>query len=179
MISIENRLGCIDSAEDCPCLAKADLDYKNSLVKRKKVSSVGVELLKETKKFLELDGLENIRSIRMLKAHGNSESGVFIFVHYPRGKMKVERVEDWIKKHDGNYNALAILSCNTQGVDLFSRKSVLIYPRSFVSDFDYLSASATETKCANGFNNFFKDLIGKDKFVVRSPRLNICQLYPP
>lgn len=82
----------------------------------------------------------HIRSLRVLHAHGRSfDNGEFSFRDFiQRGSFyhrdKIMDVKDWARCHDGAYDALAVISCNTNGVSLPPLdKSILVIPRGLIS----------------------------------------------
>lgn len=149
MIRSKTKLGFVDSAEDVT---------RNYIAKEREI-----ELLNQINKFLIKMGFDSTSSIRLLRAHGNSDNGIFQFVHYPSGKRKSEKVSDWISCYDGKYDALVVLSCNTMGVDLSSHRSLLMYPRGLVSDFDCIHASSDGV--------YYNGLHGDEVFIVKDPRV--------
>lgn len=52
------------------------------------------------------------RNIRILNAHGNVRNGVHHYYETQNGTRTAYSVEDWIAKHEGDYDALYLHTCN-------------------------------------------------------------------
>ncbi len=89
--------------------------------------------LEEAARYIERSGFPRPRSMRMLLAHGdswdNSDKGVFVYYEVnANGTETVKRVQDWIDEHDGRYDALFVQACNPAGIEVNTRRSILVYP---------------------------------------------------
>src|SRR3989344_2182617 len=168
MLTIETKFGVLDKAEDVErgfYLGKTVV--RNN--RKTKPTQSHESLLMSAINFIHLQGFDMVKSVRMLNAHGNSDNGVFEYTHYPKGDLEWGLVSDWIKKHDGKYDALVVLSCNTGEIQMESRASILMYPRGYASDFAVLNASSDRIEDGNSTVTFLNGSLGEQEFALHLP----------
>ena len=83
--------------------------------------------------YLKREGYLFSDSIRMLNAHGtNHQTAGWIYCDLEPGNEKTYSVQEWIRKHEKNYNVLFVNSCNPGNAVLPAVRSTIIYPRSII-----------------------------------------------
>ncbi len=131
MITLSAGKGIIDVAEDA--VEPFRIDYSSS--------TAGL-ILRSAESYMQKNGVDSSRNIRILIAHGNS-CGEYVY-NDPIDGFKP--VEDWINQHERKHGALCIAVCNTNGIRLRKRWSDLIYPTSLCSIDDIIEAASGSSR---------------------------------
>ena len=97
-----------------------------------KLRSFAIIDFQSVQRVVEQKGLVIPQSMRMLEAHGGSDKTRYLFTEIINGDRKWTPVQEWITKHEGNYDALYLAVCNPAGYKLNSGKSIIVYPSSEV-----------------------------------------------
>ena len=108
---LENEIirTCVDFAFHCHSKAN-DLDYK---------------------RFVEIyEKLNSISRWGILDAHGNDDEDL---VWKYNDKEQRFNVQNWIDEHDGKYSLLILSVCNSHGLEIKSKKSLVLSPNNVVA----------------------------------------------
>ncbi|MEK6928403.1 MAG: hypothetical protein AABW65_00405 [Nanoarchaeota archaeon] len=76
----------------------------------------------------------NKRKVIMLCAHGVSYKSKWAYVDGKRRRY----IQDWISDNDGKAATLLLKCCNEENYDISSRHSIVIHPRSAVSNIEII-----------------------------------------
>ena len=103
---------------------KDDLPYLDSWVEKLlRVQLNGASTI------VEQHGFPKPRYMRMLAAHGDCRDGTYFYIERNEdGSESFPRVQEWLDKHDGKYDALIVNSCNPDGIPISTEQSFLVYP---------------------------------------------------
>jgi hypothetical protein len=175
MEEIRTRFGDVDLSYDWKKFYRKEVDrvigrsirdfaklkgLKPETIIDERINGVLESNLRDAIRYIEMHGLPQVNSIRMLIAHGNSwkDNGNTYFVYHEvneDGSDAVKEVQDWINQYDGRYEALFVQSCNPGGIEVYINHSFLIYPTDTNNNQEITFASS-------GF--------GKEILKVKTPR---------
>ena len=164
------------------------------IIKSRGVDPVVVEthLVKDTfKSFLEGGIYRDIAKdkhveIAVLCAHGYYTDGVWVY----NDKTKTHRVDDWVRRHDGEYAVLMLFVCNAESARLQpARGSLLVVPEGdiyfdidevltpkgdiyhFPQDNDRLPPDFLQGYTGPFYKNY-------PQFIILAPKHNISSYFP-
>lgn len=124
MIELQLGFGVVDMSSD------VYNDFEDEIRKYQNASSTVVSLIKPeiigVLDIIENRGHKRPRSIRSLYAHGRSDHNDDTYNFFDNTEKY--RVTDWIDLFDGKYDALFIVPCNSDSIELRPRKSFIAYP---------------------------------------------------